>query len=452
MINSIFKDNKFYKNMLLLAIPIALQNLITSSLNMIDTVMIGKLGENQIASVGIANQVFFLYVIIIFGINSGASMFISQFWGKKDIDNIRKTLSISITSGLILSLIFLTLVLFGSDIIINIFTRDKEVVDFARRYLKIVCISYPITAISFAYGFSCRSINRAVLPMIVSAICIFINASLNYMLIFGNFGFHQMGVVGAALATLISRTIEMAIILVYVYKKDHPLKVSIDDFKSVSINFIKTVLKKSTPVILNDAFWALGMVMYSIAYAKVGTRAIAATQISNTIQNFFMVVSMGLANACAVMLGNEIGANNEDTAVEYSKKFSILGFATGGLVGLILYLLIPLILSVFNISTDLYKDVAKILIILSIFMSLKTYNVILIVGILRSGGDNKFSLYLEMGSVWLIGVPLAFLGAFLKYPIYVIVFLVYCEEIVKGIIGFLRVASKKWVNNIVAQI
>ncbi len=446
------QDKQFYKSMFYLAVPIALQNLITSSLNMIDTVMIGRLGEVQIASVGIANQVFFLFMIMVFGINSGASMFIAQFWGKKDEKNIRKTLGIGILSGIALSFIFLMAVVFGSDAIIHMFTKDKIVVNFAKDYLKIVCISYPITAISFAYGFSCRSINQAVLPMAVSGVSIIINASLNYIFIFGKIGFPAMGVSGAALATLVARTIEMIIIVGFVYSKEHPLKVRLEDIKDISVEFVKTIYKKSIPVILNDAFWALGMVMYSIAFAKVGTSAIAATQITNTIQNFFMVVSMGLANSCAIMLGNEIGGNKEDTAVEYAKKFSVLGFLVGGLIGIVLYICIPLVLSLFNISNDLYKDVTKILTVLSVFMALKTYNIILVIGILRSGGDNRFALILETASVWLIGVPFAFIGAKLHYPIYIIVFLVYCEEIVKGIIGFIRVASKKWVNNIVAHI
>lgn len=445
-------DKKFYRSMLFLAIPIALQNLITASLNMIDTVMIGKLGESAIASVGIANQVFFLLMLILFGVNSGVSIFIAQFWGINEVKNIKKSVGIAIILGTIVSLIFLLAVFLFSENIISIFSTEAKVVQLTQSYLAIVCLSYPICAVSFSYGICARSINQAMLQMVVSGICLVINACLNYILIFGKLGLPAMGVSGAALATLIARIFELVIIFGFIYSRDHPLKVGIKDFKSISEDFVKKIFKKATPVVLNEAFWALGMVMYSIAYAKVGTSAIAASQISNTVQNIFMVISMGLGNACAVMLGNELGGGRSDLAIKYAKKFSKLGVSIGVVVGAMLFFLIPFILSLFNISEELYSDVAKMLMILSIFMCIRTFNVILILGILRSGGDTRYSLILELASVWLIGVPLAFLGAYLKLPIYIIILLVSIEEIVKSIFGFTRVVSKKWVNNLVRSL
>lgn len=437
--------------MLILAAPIALQNLITTLLNMIDIVMVGKLGDSAIASLGIANQVFFLFTLIIFGVNGGASIFTSQFWGKKDIKNIRKTLALSVISGLIVSVVFLVIVLITAGNIINLFNPDKTVFQLSYDYLLIVAFSYPLTAVTIAFGFSARSINQAVFPMVISAISIGINAFLNYLLIFGYAGFPALGVKGAALATLIARLLEMLIMISFIYYRNHILKFSWQDVKDLTEDFIKTIYKRSTPVILNEAFWALGMIAYTVAYSQIGTQAIAATQVAITVQNLFMVISIGMAHSCAIMLGNEIGANQEDIAIDYARKFSFTGLFLGAFIGLILYLSIPYILDVFNASLDLQEEVTKILTVIAAVMSLKTLNIILILGILRSGGDNKFSLYLELASVWLVGVPLAFWGASLRLPVHQIVLLVTGEEIVKCIIGYIRVASRKWVNNIVAE-
>lgn len=450
---NLFKDKKFYRSLAAIALPIALQNLISSSLNMVDTMMIGKLGETEIAAVGLANQYFFLFILIMFGINSGSSIFVAQFWGKKDVKNIRRVLGISLITGGTIAAVFTIGGLLAPKYILRLFLKNPDVIELGSAYLRIVCFSYVLTTISFAYGFACRSIGQAKLPMYVSAIALLSNTLLNYILIFGNFGFPKMGVEGAALATLISRGIEVMLILSIIYTGKGVLAAKLHELMDLSSNFIKRFFKTSTPVIANEAFWALGMVMYSVAYAKIGKGEVASVQIANTIQNVFMVISMGLANACAVMIGNKIGANEEEVGIEYAKRFSIIGPLTGFVMGIGLFLASPLILSFFNLTTKGYNDTRKILIVMSIFMAIKVFNATLVVGILRSGGDTKFSLFLEMGSVWIIGVPMAFLGALVwKVPIYWVITLVSLEEIVKALVGIPRIISKKWVKNVVENI
>ncbi len=447
------KDKVFYKALIGIALPITIQNLISTSLNMVDTVMIGRLGEKQIAAVGLANQLFFLFILIAFGTNSGASIFIAQYWGKKDILNIRKVLGLSILVGGMFSLIFAAGAFFIPKSILRIFTEDEQVVLLGSQYLRIISFSYLMTTVSFAYGFASRSVGQAKLPMYVSATSLLCNTLLNYLLIFGKFGFPMMGIRGAALATVISRFFEMFLLLFIIYKKGDTLAAKLHEMLDLSKPFIFKFFHTTLPVILNEGFWSLGMVIYSIAYARIGTGAIAAVQISNTIQNLFMVLNMGLANASAVMLGNELGANKIEKAISYGYTFLILGPAMGIIFGAILYLTSPLILSIFKISESVYNDAFKIIIVMSIFMFVKIYNAIVIVGIFRSGGDTKFALVLELGSVWIIGVPLAFLGAFLwKLPVYWVVVLVSLEEVVKAVIGLPRVISKKWAKNMVDEL
>lgn len=443
-------DKKFYKTMITIAIPIAIQNLISSSLNMIDNLMISRLGVSELASVSLANQFFFLFVLLLFGINSGAGIFISQFWGRKDIKNIRRVLGIALISGGILSLIFSGFAYFTPKLIMSIFIKDIEVINLGSKYLKIASISYVITSITFAFSFASRSIGHAKLPMVVTSISLGINTLLNYLLIFGNFYFPQLGVEGAAIATLISRIIELTILLRVIYKKGYILAANFSELFDITKSFLKRFFNTTTPVILNEAVWSLGMTMYAIAYARIGEKATASIQIANNIQNIFMVISMGLGNACAVMIGNQIGSDNRKKALDYAKKYCFIGPIVGLIIGGLLYLLSPVILYLFNTSSDVEGSVRKILLVMGIFMFIKVFNVVLIVGIFRGGGDTKFSLLLEAASVWLIGVPLAFLGAHIwNLPIYLVVLLVSFEEVVKAIIGIPRLISKKWVRNVV---
>ncbi|MTI54128.1 MATE family efflux transporter [Geosporobacter ferrireducens] len=443
-------DRHFYKTMLGIALPITLQNLISSALNMVDTVMIGKLGETQIAAVGLANQVFFLFILLMFGVNSGCAIFTAQFWGKQDIRNVRRVMGIALVSGISISFLFGIGAYFIPEKLLRIFTTDAVVVDMGSQYLRIVSFSYLITAITFVYAFASRSIGQAKLPMMVSAVSLLANTGLNYLLIFGNFYFPKMGIQGAALATLIARSIELILLVGIIYGNKDVLAGTLKEMLAFDNKFFKKVYNTTIPVILNEGLWSLGMIMYTAAYARISTEAIASIQIANTIQSMFMVISMGLGNSCAVMLGNVIGAERQEKAVIYGNTFCLLGIITGVVLGLKLVLLSPVILSFFNVSPVVYNNAAKILLIMGIFMCFRFFNTVLIIGILRSGGDTKFSLFLEMGSVWILGVPLAFLGALvLKLPVYLVYALISLEELVKACIGVPRVISKKWVRNVV---
>lgn len=445
-----WKDKVFYRTMLAIALPIALQNLITSSLNMIDTVMIGRLGEIEIAAVGLANQYFFIFVLLLFGINSGAAIFTSQFWGKNDTANIKRIIGITLIMGGSLSIIFGIGAFMVPHRILRIFTNDTEVINLGSQYLRIICFSYFVTAVGFSFSFTARSIGQAKLPMFVSAVSVLSNAIFNYILIFGKLGFPMMGVRGAALATLLARIIETTLLLTIIYGQRMVIGGTFREMFNINFSLFRRYIKTGLPVILNEGLWSLGTTMYSIAYARISTEAIAAVQIANTVQSVFMVVAMGLGNACAVMIGNIIGAKEEEKAVEYAFRFSVVGPVIGIGLGIMLFLSAPLILSFYNISPTVYENAKNILQVMSLFICAKIFNTILVIGILRSGGDTTFSLMLEMCSIWLFGVPMAFLGAhFLKLPVYLVVAMVSCEEVVKALFGIPRVLSKKWVKNVV---
>lgn len=452
-LKKLFVDTNFYKNLCIIALPIVIQNLIGYLLNFMDIIMVGKLGVAEIASVGIANQYFFLFNLLIMGLYSGCGIFISQFWGKRDIKNIRKVLGVALISGVCIATILTLLGIIIPEKIISTFSKDLKVIDLGAGFLRIVCISYIFTAITFGYSVALRCIEKATVPMVISAIALLINTSLNYILIFGKLGFNTMGVRGAAIATVISRIIEAVIILIYTYKYNKVLAAKISEMTAVTKEFILSIYKTAIPVLLNEACWGLGVIVYAGIYGRIGKEAVASVQICTTIQNIFMVVVFGLANASSVMIGNKIGAGEELTGKIYAKRFCILGaIAAISLAGL-LSLTAPIMLSFFNVSTEVLHDSLIILYVTSLIFIFRVFNIISIVGILRGGGDAKYSFTIEFYTMWLIGVPLAFIGAFvLKFPVYLVVALVTVEEIIKCFFAVSRLISNKWINNVIKNI
>ncbi|MDW5300303.1 MAG: MATE family efflux transporter [Sedimentibacter sp.] len=446
----LFEDKIFLKSMLAIALPIALQNLITSSVNMVDTLMISSLGQTSIAAVGMANQFFFFYILITFGINSGSSIFIAQYWGKDDIPSIRKVLGLAVSLSAMVGLVFTVTALLFPQLIMKILIDEPEVIRIGSDYLRIVALSYIPTAVSFAYSVALRTTGKPKIPMKISAISFVTNTAFNYVLIFGKLGLPAMGVKGAALGTVIARFVEIGVTFYAVYYQDGVLSANIKELISWNKDFIKRYLKTTYPVILAEGAWSLGQVMYSIAYAKLGEEATAAVQITNTIQNVFFVLVRGLANACTVMIGSKIGSGDEDKAYEYAKNFMMLSLLLGLALGTIQAATPNLTLKLFSgIDHSLYEVSRKLLIVMGLTFVIRVFGATGIVGVLRGGGDTTFAAILDVGSVWIIGVPLAFIGALLlDMPVYWVYAIVSLEELIKVILIMPRILSKKWIKNI----
>ena len=443
-------DKTFFKSLISIALPLTIQNLISSSLNMVDVLMIGSLGDAPLAAVGIGNQFFFLLMLFLFGVNSGGAIFVAQYCGRGDVLSIRKTLSLTLMLGGGISILFSIFAFLLPENIMLIFIEDPEVVSLGASYLRILSMSYLSTAVSFSFAFASRSIGKAALPMKVSVFSLGLNTLLNYLLIFGSFGFPELGIQGAAIATLIARIIEMFILVGVIYWNRLELSTRLKDFRSLDKLFLRRFFKTATPVILNEVFWSLGVTLYTYAYAQLGTEAIAAVQISNTIQNLFMVVAFGLGSASSVMIGNEIGAGRRERAFTYAINFSLISPLIGVLMGSLLFFSAPYLVLFFNVSDTVALYAENILRVLSFVIFAKMFNVTLIIGILRGGGDTTFSLFLEIGSVWFVGVPMAFLGAlYFQFPVYYVVALIAIEEIVKALVGIPRVLSKKWIKSVI---
>jgi MATE family, multidrug efflux pump len=453
MKNGLFADRDFYKTLARIAVPIALQQLVTSSVNLLDVLMVGQMGEVSIASLGLSNQVFFLMTIILFGASSGMAIFSAQYWGKRDIVNIRKVLGIGLSIAISVSFLFMLAVLIIPEKVLGYYTNDPEVLALGAQYLRIVGWCYIPTAITYTLISVLRSTENVKLPTAVSVLALSMNIFLNYALIFGNFGLPALGVRGAAIGTAISRSAECLAMVFFAYRMKTPAAAKLSELFSFDWAFFKYTLKTSLPALLNEGVWAFGITTYNSIYAHIGTEAIAAVNINSTIESMAFVVFIGTAHASAIMIGNKIGAGAEHFAYDYGKRFIALGISGAVIVGIALIFLRGPILSLYNITAQSLLYANQLLFFFSFTLWVRVTNMIIFIGVLRSGGDTRFCLITETMAVWLVGVPAAFIGANLfNLPVYYVYLLAFLEEATKFVIIFRRFRSRRWINNLTEQV
>jgi putative MATE family efflux protein len=449
-LKNIAEDKKFIRKTIAITIPITLQALLNTSLNLVDNVMIGSLGQSSIAAVGLANKVFFVFTLLLFGIVSGSSILTAQYFGKNDIKNIRKVLGMSLIIGLIGSVLFVIPSLICPEIVMSIFTPNENTIKIGASYLAIAAISYPLTAITNVYIALLRGVNQVKAPVLVTLVSIFLKVILNSILIFGPLGMPALGVRGEAIATLIARIFECMCILSIVYLEKGPAAAKFKELISINKEFMKLYFSTVSPVIINEFMWGLGVTIYSLVYGRMGDAAVAAVTISQTVEQIVTVIFQGISAATAVILGNELGANKLKDAEIHSRYFIILQFIFALIMGVICFFIrIPLI-RLFNVTDIVGVDISKCLIFFILYLPFKSFNWVNIVGILRSGGDTKAALTLDITGVWCVGIPLAYLGGILLgLPIYFVYAMVALEEIYKFIFGFRRYKKKIWLKNLV---
>jgi len=445
-----YNDPEYFSQILKIALPIALQNFVFSSLNMASVVMIGQKGDVAVAAVGLAGQIFFLLNLVLFGLGSGTAIFTAQLWGKGDVKNIRKVLGLSLRMSLGMALVFFLLSQFIPEQLLGIYSTDAQVVAVGAGYLRIFSWSFFFYAITFGYMFIMRSTGNVRLPMFVSIISLIINAVLTYGLVFGKFLLPEMGVNGAAVAIVIARAVECILLVISAYiDRASPSAATLSELTFFDWIFAWKIMRPVIPVALNEIFWSFGITTYNIIYARMGTESIAAINIFSTVDNLAFVFFIGLGNATAVIVGNKIGAKDEKNAYTYAGRSIGLAMILGVLTGALVLLVRSPVLSLYNVSPQVTESTYKILTIAALAIWLRASNMMIIIGTLRSGGDTIYSLVLDGFVIWLVGVPLAALGAFyFMLPIEWVYFLVLSEELTKFVFGLQRYFSRRWINNL----
>ena len=435
----------FYSSLVAIAIPISLQALLQNFVNMLDTIMIGRLGSVEIAAVGLGNQIFFILNMILFGITSGGGVFIAQFWGKKDIAGIRKSLGLMTVIAIFTSVIFTILGLFIPHKMISLYSPDPQVIQVGGTYLRYVCLSYIPTAISFSITLALRSTERVKLPLVCTAISLSINLIANYLLIF----VAGLGVKGASIATIIARFIELFILVIWSYSHKYEICGKLKEHLGYNKNFVFKYIKIALPVIINETFWGLGTSVYNAIFAHAGTNAFTAYSITGTISQLTWVFCMGFGNGIGVLIGKRIGEKKVDEARLYAKRSMWFMPLIGAAVGIFLLPLSKLLPIFFNVGPEIIKDATSILMILIFMYPFNSFCMNWIVGVCRAGGDTVFSAVAEIVVLWCVSIPLGYVAAFILNLPAPMIYLFFCSEsVVKAIIGAIRVVSGKWLRDV----
>jgi putative MATE family efflux protein len=448
---SFLRDREFLRAMLTLAVPVAFQQLITASLNMIDVLMVGQLGETSVAALGLANQIFFLLILFLFGVTSGIAIFTAQYWGKRDEESIRRVLGICLVIAIFVATAFTLAAILIPQTLMSFYTEDPEVIRLGSDYLRIVGLSYIPMAITVSYIAVLRSLTMVKMTVLVAVLALGLKSLIAYLLIFGIGVFPALGVRGAAIGTAIGWAFECILLIVLVYALKTPLAANPLSFFRFKRAFVMNVLRTSMPAAINEVLWSVGITSYNAVYARIGTDAIAAVNINATIEELVFVLFIGLGNACAVMIGNKIGAGEIQTAYEYGQRFSLLGVSVALIGGLIVFSQRETVIGLYELSPSAADNLRGLMFVFALSAWLKMLNFILFIGVLRAGGDTRYAMFTELFSIWAIGVPAALIGGFvLRLPVYGVYALVLLEEAVKAIIVFRRYLSRNWIHNLVS--
>lgn len=445
----LIKDKSFYLSLIALVVPMAFQDLLKHGLNLVDNVMVGMLSEVELSSVNLANQPFFLFSMMIFGLVSGGTVLISQYYGKNDFNAINKIISITFAIALSFTFIFAFTILLFPRFIMQIFTNEEAVIFYGIKYLRIVGWTYLLFGISNTFVLILRSIRLIQATLIINTIAFCLNVILDWTLIFGNLGLPRLGIEGAALATLIARIFETSTIIFYINHCDKRIKIRIKNLFHLDKILFKDFIHYGFPVFINEFIWGVGIVIFSVVLGRLGTLAIAASSITSSVEQFVSVFLYSTANATCIIVGNAVGANKKDYAKQCSNTLLILSIILGFVMGITLFLLRSPIISLYNIEAATKNLAMQFMSIASILILIDSIGLVSIVGILRGGGDTKFAMYVDVLSLWLVSIPFGIIFAFVLHLPLVIVFIALrLDVIVKAIFCLFRLRNDKWITNV----
>lgn len=446
--SALYWDRAFLRNVVFVALPMVVQELMGASLHIIDGLMVSGMGDAAYSAVTQANRFTFLFQLFVFGTASGSAIYLSQYWGVKDVRRMRGVMGLALTAATVLTAVFSAAALLFPRQIISCFLPAGESFELAVRYLVIVVPSYLLTAYSNVYAVAMKAAEKTYIPMIAGMAGILTNTVLNYAMIYGHFGFPAMGVDGAAIATVVSGVVSLLVNLCFAYGKRLPAGASLRELFGFERSFVPKYLKTVTPVIFNEGLWALGTTMYGAFYGRMGDISVAAMGICSNIDNLVWVFIFGMMNATAIIVGKTLGVGDKDRAYLYAKRMMAGGVAAGLVLGLVLIVIrAPLVNCFTGLSYAAREKAMGILFIGGCSMWFRAFNCINVVGVLRSGGDTMYSLLLDVGSMWTIGVPLAALAALVfHWPIEAVYLCTFSEEFIKMLLGIPHFKQKKWMR------
>lgn len=434
-----------------LAWPISLQSVLTNSLSMIDVAMVSHLGNSAVGAVGLGNRFQFVVIVILLGIAWTVGVLSAQYYGAGKPEKIRSTICMaSILANTALIPIAVLVVYFGEEII-GLGSTDQEVIELGKHYLWIVIPSLSFVAVILILENAIRGLGEVKAPMVLSVIAIAINVVLNFWLINGGFGVPAMGVVGAALATAIARFVHLALFVGMLIVKSHALCLKRSDLQHLfDMHQVRYFVNLAMPMMVSFGVWSSGTFVYQIIYGRMGTQELAVMSVLTPVEGVVLALFFGLASACSITVGQRLGANRFDEALQCARTFSLLNPLVALVIGLIILLFRDFILMPFSgLPQETLGIAGTVFVLISLTIWIKVINMTLAMGILRAGGDNKICMYVDIIGMWIISIPLtAFVAFYLKWPLLWVVFTALSEEVCKALLFVWRVRKRYWLKNL----
>ena len=450
-------DKPFWQVTARLALPIAMQNLLTSSFQLVDTLMVSRLGDVALSAVGMAGQWGWVSMLLGFGLCSGMSVFVSQYWGVRDLKGIRRVMGIALLLCLLLSGMFMAVALLSPEFVLRLFNQEPQVVEVGCRYLTIVCFSYPAVVLTNVLSTVLRGTERVKPPLYVSIVTTIANAVVNYGLIFGKLGMPELGVEGAAVAIVISSWLGPVLLLGISAVEKNLLIGPAKELFSFTGKHLAEFFRKAAPVMINEAVWSMGILTLNRIYANLGYEYYAGMTIFKTFADLAFAFYAGLAGACTVMVGKSIGQGKITRGVQDAKRFSVLVPLSSLLLGCLLILLRHPLVAVFSAGDNLSAVALSTALAATVFcgleMPVRNTPYIQLVGVFRSGGDTLPGMIYEGCALWLVSIPLTLLAAhWLHLPFLAVVAVAYLgEDIPKLLLCLRRFRSGKWLKPVTPE-
>ena len=434
------------KEIVRLALPIALQQFMTALVGACDAIMLGKLSQDAMSAVSLATQVTFVFNLFMFAFMAGENMFVAQYYGKGDYTGISQVFSLVTKICGCIAVVFLAGTLFFPEQLMRILTNEETLIVLGSEYLRVIGISYVFSGIAqtfLAIMKNCGAVNMSTL---INGVMVILNIVLNAVLIFGLSGFPKMGIKGAALATVLATVVQFLWSVGYVLCRIRAVKFSL---RSCEKKLFGRFWQKTVPLLINNLAWGIGFSMYSVIMGHLGTDAVAANGIANISKNLVVCFCLGLGNAGSIIVGNRLGADRLQEAKEVGETLTKTAIIAGIVSGLVLIALSPFITKMVDLTPTARGYLQKMLLICSYYIAGKSVNCMTIGGIFAAGGDSKFGMLCDSVTLWCITVPLGCICAFiLKLPVMVVYFVLNLDEIIKLPVVYKHYKKYKWIKNL----
>jgi len=443
------RDKKFYASFFSLLVVISLQSLISLAVAFADNIMLGMYNETAMSGAALANQIHFLHQMVIGGITGGVVVLGAQYWGKGETEPIKHIISVGMKFALLAGIIFFVIMYFFPHQALRLLTNEQNVIDEGVKYMRIMSVTCLIFSVSNTLVMSLRSVETAFIGTVMAAVTMVVNISLNYCLVFGNLGFPELGIRGAAIATLISWIVELVIILVYIRFIDKKLKATFKSIFSFDLTFLRDYIKTSLPIILSGSFWGVAMAAQTSILGHMGESAIAANSIAAVVFQVVSVFVISSANASSVIMGKTVGENRMDLVKPYAVTMQVLFVLLGAVTGAILFFIKDVVIGIYSVSEETRRLAVEFMIILAITVVGTAYEYPVASGIIQGGGDTKYAFTVEMIFMWGFTIPMSALSAFVfKLPPFYTFFFLKSDQLLKCIPNAIRCNRYKWIRRL----